>query len=449
MPIGSEFLQSSHLILRTITTTEGQMSQITVNRIPRALRGLLQVYEHSCDKNAPVQDPHVRTFLHKQSHQHQLFIRNKIHQNRINLSYTDFPPLQHRLVRPLFLNRFQYDKLESYGIDDLFKPEYNKPITATLDPEVKLPRIVSSRNTSINRYPPYHANMLKSLAAHFSPRKHVPRILTYQNIYKWFHRLLTYTPVVIILRQPQRLLSNGSISQINFPYSNLAYQVNELKKPLEKVLDITRSYHLTQLVDSDILELAIKSKLEFTKNELLQHKDPFAINWARYGSMHDKLCKILSTSKDVKLLRNNEITEEDPQAIFNDDYMNSTLKLLETNHVSDFFPYDLGYNDYHILTIESPILNQDHTEMMNLLLSISDFEVLAVRLDLNNPLISDSLADKSDKPEPAEGYQQMLDSIHKPPVSNVDKLVEFFGEIGLTQADYGFDRDCIYLSRDS
>lgn len=438
------------------------MSQITVNRLPGYVRRLLQVYERCGEQNHQYHDPSVRIHLQKQSDQHRLFIRHKILQKRINLSNTDFPPLQKRLVLPMFLKQFSYDYLENHGIDDLFRPEYNQldshKLSATdfehqqpssIETAPILPRIVSARNISINRYSPYQANLIKSLAAYFSPRRHVPNVLSYNNIFTWFQRLLSYTPVVIILRQPQRLFSEASINQVNYPYSNLQYQVEQLSQGFGNSDENlgTRAYHLTELVDTDILSLALKSKLDYDYNMLIAGTNHSKLNWPKYGLFHDKLSQLLHSCKQVTLLHKEKPYEGDPNKAFTQDYIDSTMKFVEDNLVSDVFPFDLAYNDYFILTIESAILHANHDDLMKLILDMSEFDVCAVRLDLNNPLLQKSLkySTSTNNTDSNSDYQHLLQSIHKPPTSNVDKLIQSFAELGLTNVSHGINRDSLYL----
>lgn len=60
--------------------------------------------------------------------------------------------------------------------------------------------------------------------------------------------------------------------------------------------------------------------------------------------------------------------------------MREVGRLVDDGTLFEQFPYDLCYNEIFALTIESPVLTDDHLKLLGLLASQKNFEIMAVRV---------------------------------------------------------------------
>ncbi|EGV60681.1 hypothetical protein CANTEDRAFT_96125 [Yamadazyma tenuis ATCC 10573] len=283
--------------------------------------------------------------------------------------------------------------------------------------------------------------MANSFAAHFSPRQFIPNSVTHRNIFRWYQRLLQYSPVTIFLKQKNRLLSESSTSQINFPYRNLKYQI----KALSSKHGSKRSYHLTELIYYDTLSLAIRSRERgYTETK------PRIKDWPSINIEHDELCNKLSSSKDIEILHKGTRFEGPESDIFEQFPVKETIGELEQTSIADVFPYDVSFNDLYILTIEAPVLGDSHEELMRILrASESEFQIFAVRLDLTQQLLLSSFK-SSMKPSVQKNvdykYDDLLEIAKNAKLhSNIDDLIQFFAEQGSTRVALNKAQDSLYL----
>lgn len=410
------------------------MSQITVNRLPSHIKQLFNVYKRCHDYMESINSFRIKHHLLKLSSHHSSFTNSNIIHNTLDLNTSDYPPLKKSLIQPMFLQPL--DPIESLSVDEILRPKYK---------QMCLPRrIPSSRTTAVARYTPYHANLLKSFAAYYSPNLSVPATASHKNIFTWFRRLLDNTPIIVFLRQENRLFSDSCMNQLNLPLN----QLHDKIKVLDQQYNTTRSYHLTSLVDFDLLELAIKSDADFTSSQS-QGQDPFtSVPWALYIDHSNVLCDELKLAKGIQVLENEQLVNEF-QHLENYD-LHQVYKDMEVNPVRDVFPYDVSFHDLFILTVEKPVLELDHRQLMNILDGAEGFEIFAVLFNTKDPVITESFEShignlvKKDSNYNYEDLLKIAKSTHRH--EYLDQLIKYFAEHGLSNVQRDGN---IYLTRDN
>lgn len=403
----------------------------------------MTLYERTTSYNSAIPDIAVkRNLINTKTDRYQMYLTNQLI-TRKTLASDRFPKPVRELVRPLFSEPMIYDDLENLSVNDLFKNEFKNKIS--LDNDNRLPRILSDSHITNKNFTDYQAQIIKSLAAYYTPHSYVPDVLNLKKVYQWYHRLLTYSPIILFFKQKNRLFSNPSLHQINFPYLRLFEEIENLKS---KHSDVSRSYHLTELSDIDILQLAIKSQLQFTQNDSYIHNfDPQEIDWASINKIPDKLCHSLYTNKEIDIINNDFSVYNDlPDNIFTTHSMKGLLNPTRIDKIPEIFPYDLVYNDYFILSIEPPILNTDHTALTNILNNFSDdFTCFSARLNLSNTEIKQFFQSKSKDTSRNNGtYEELLNAASNNP-SHIEILTKRLAENGLTKVETGCHKNCIYL----
>lgn len=279
----------------------------------------------------------------------------------------DFPPLIGQLVAPIFRNR------------------KSEAILGLLNEDQLGGSLISSRNHSFKHFTDYQARILLSFASSLSPYKQVPLVKSSVNSFKWYQRLLRKSPIIFFLKQKKTLMSESSLLSQNPSYEELRMGIADLAAKYaksEEYFKRTKNYYLTDLASSDLFRLAISS-----------HQ-----NNALTSGMHstsfdqDKLCDEISRVQKPKVIDSNgqEIDHITLETFCRDNPLEVLRGKLATmngiNDVHTFFPFDIAYNDVYLLTIEPPVIEDEHDDLLRFIHCQAEFEVFAVRIASNFPM---------------------------------------------------------------
>lgn len=433
------------------------MSHATTQRLPLHVQNFIKLYEKLHTSKFKIKDIRARSYLQSQSFNNARFMQSQI-LNGIDLASSTLPPIHKQMLGPLF-EKFKYDELESYSTEELFKPQFRPIATGkqmTTEDLQQLPddilrsyterksRIMSNDTKTSTHTSKFQAKIMKGLSAYYQPLTSIPNTQFHSNILRWYLRLLNYTPIILILKQKRHLYSDDSINGINISYSNLKQAINQLTIKYEN----SRSYHLTELTDIDIFQLAVKSQQEFLLDELNSSSLNTDINWDKCLDIEDSLCSNLFREKNIEVLRNDQPFTDSVDTIFKIYNIDNIVADLDFDELTNIFPFDLAFNEYFILTIENDILHNNHHQMIQALKGVPDIELLSVRLDTSSPLVTNALESR-DMFESDSWHQQITtddsnkqqETVHK---SSIDSLFDEFIELGMAKVNKG-SNNCIYL----
>lgn len=189
----------------------------------------------------------------------------------------------------------------------------------------------------------------------------------------------------------------------------------------------TRTYHFSDLFTYDLFNLAIKS--EQVKKDDLQD-----IKWSEIDKVSDPLVNSMNSEKYKFINSRGEEVEENEVKEYIEAEGVEKLKTTE-------FPYDLEYNNFHILTIEEPVIKENHQELFNLVEN-SEFEVVGARLSLENDFINDFITNFFNKSEDRGNYDSL---IKEGKSTNMELTMKRLGELGLIRVENGCNKNCLYL----
>lgn len=436
------------------------MSYRTLSRLPKHILHIFKIYERASNHILPYTNPRIRNYLQKSSEDYSNFQRNQLLTNNSStgkFNSNDFPPILSSLIEPIFKDKLKLGPLEEMTTEEIFKySQYEKDEVGKSVSTTDLAPISSTYNRTSKNFTDYQAQIATSFASYFTPYHSMPNSVGMKRSFQWYQRLLANTPIIFILRQTNRLLSESSLSQINKPLADLKQSIASLLNSLINK-DIynddknIRNYHLTDLTTVDIFSLAIKSQLHFQSDKEFE-KQYLMADWNYYDGISDKLCDTLLSAKSVKLTdKSFNPVNINPEELVSKFPLHRVFRDLENTDVRDAFPYDIKYHDYYLLTIENPIIHEDHAALLNILNEYKDnFEVAAVRLGTNNESISQFISHEMHSKGPDtvsyDGLLQIAKSSHNTQIeSHMDTLMKGLGELGLVKVEEGSSKNCIYL----
>lgn len=400
------------------------MSHQLLSRIPLELQHCFRIYEFLSKKFQRVRDREAYSFF-RQTAPFGAVQRNwrmNVAKSEI-LNPSDFPPIIGELIAPIFRDPLQN------GTDSALL----QSVTESL---------ISSRNHTFRHFSDYQAKMLLSFASSLNPCEQVLPVKSALNSFKWYQHLLSLAPVTIFLKQEQNMMSEPSLLFKNTPFENLRDGILLLSSKYNdaQTHDMrVRNYYLTDLVSSDLFGHAIISRVPNSKN----------LTEVDMALTEDQLYKkILSLQKPIvtdvegretgiKSLKS--MVEDYPMRTFD----KSFLEIVEPNQALNYFPYNVNYNDIFLLKIESPVINDDHNDVLQFIKSQSDFEVFAVRVssDFTKMLEADNEEDRPVNPT----YDDLLHWTQKRRKTGPSGLMQAFSEWGLVEVYDSISRDSLYL----
>lgn len=428
------------------------MSRHTLVRIPQGIQHILRVYELALMRLAPYQNATVRDHLQKTSAHYSVLNRELLQKLKsggsVKFHVHDFPPVVGKIIAPIFQESLKQDKLDLMPVDQLLpEPESTKSESQVF---------ISERNHMAKSFTDHQAKIIASFASACSPLSGIPPVKSIVKSFQWYQKLLRKTPVIIFLKQKQRLMSDTNLHSLNRPLNDLTKSIANVasKYNNDESLDKRiRNYHLTDLNTTDIFELAVVC--EGTEGKVSDVTDPFF--WLMHRNVNDKLCKVLNMFQMPQVIDKNgnlaTLTRDtrNKYALRN---IRQKLEDADLSELSEIFPYDIIYNDLFMLTIEALVIQDDHLPLLQLLENQTDFEVVAVRISLNNNLLADiSKLSKTSEKRLSSGtsYEQLLKMAEQSRLPNqketntFNALLEKLGQLGLVEVEEGRSKSSMYL----
>jgi hypothetical protein len=329
------------------------------------------------------------------------------------------------------------DPLESLKPYELFKVP------------VEQDSIDSESHKTVKRYTDYEAKVIQTLQSHFDGHG-VPTSLPLQRAFKWYIRLLQSTPLFLVLRQDNRLFSDSSLQQINYPIEKLKHEVNQLGLEYStKSPDMTRTYHLADLSNTDIFTTAITTQNYFDTANIDQSLAQF--DWSHIPPVEDKLIDAINQNKCVDIVdkTGSKGSEDEINKFWKKNPLQQLLRTIELDDSNDKFPFDLQMSTFYLLCIEQPIIESDHTKIFDLI-DNSTLEVVGARISLTNPHINKFFRQDITTETVSHNlnYNELLKIAEKSHHRNTNPLeatMERMGELGLTEVEKGCHNNSIYL----
>lgn len=416
------------------------MSRHILSRIPPKLRDIFRVYEclSKAYRNAQIMEikDHLRNTGPAMFMQHLWRMNVTNEHDKIHNS-ADFPPLISELISPLFEER------ESKSLKVYFN-------------DLDSGSLISSRNHSFKHFTDYQAKILLNFASALSPYTHVPQARSTINSFRWYKRLLANTPMIFFLKQKQKLMSEHSLLSCNPPYEMLRAGITELSGKYSNSEDYvkrTKNYYFTDLASSDLFRIALASSEDSYLHSL----------GSKMSYSNDKLCEQISVlQKPLVVDKHGVEVEEDELAAFMDTLPRTSLadevaKINIFDDVHGFFPYDVVYNDVYMITIEPPIIEDRHDELLQFIRSQDDFDVFAIRLSSRFPLskpFEQLLTNTNNMTKNFNAtYEDLLTwaqthhESENSKESGVSHLIRTIGEWGLVEVAESSDGDSLYLTK--
>lgn len=416
------------------------MSKHTVSRIPSHVLQILRTYELVSTKTSSYRDKYINEYIKTSNSGYQHFHRSKLFRHN-EYREKDFSYIERKHVGILFEKRLDLGDIESLSTQDIF----TSPKTLTMEDPI-YPNYFNTPKQSTD----YYAKLLTLFASHYTPYVSVPPVETVINSFRWYLKLLSNTPVFFVLRQRNRLFSDSSLNQLNKPLSDLKESVRKLGNAFVSGVNddtATRNYHLTDLATTDLLQVAIKNNERFmgieigTFEEIMQ-----SINWAEYHKKSDSLIEAIA-GKEIMVTDSqlNKIERDQLERLIQIQYFDKALKKAQKGRLMSF-PYDIKYDELYLLTIENTILDQDHSAFLLMLEKSSDFEIIAVRLSLQHPLIYNFFRESIDLSKKPSNYTELLHAAQQPSkINNFSNFMKGLGRLSLVNVEESCDIHSMYL----
>lgn len=406
------------------------MSRQTLSRIPKEINHIFKVYETASQVYRPYDDKLVSQFVDKTSLYYEMFNRRKLLSTSGKtpiFNPLDFPPVTRDIVLKVFELPLQLEKKLTLPLD---------PAGETRNDISEYQPIYSEWHKTAKNFSDYQARVLSQFASYYSPLKEATGPISQKSM-DWYGKLLAHTPVIFFLRQKQRLMAESSLRGINYPLEALRSKLELVCTPYATDRNIDkriRNYHLTNLVSTDIFKLAVAKETISGQND------------------EDKLCKYLCDLHKPEVLPGND---QDIVTKYPLHQIESTL--LETDAISrlpEIFPYDIKYNDLYMLTIERPVLRDNHHALLELVGNQEHFEVVATRLlrveALETELETEPEPETSTQDVPT--YEQLLKWAEKQhtttTLNHVTQILEQIGEWGLVAVEENSSSSAFYVFRE-
>lgn len=395
------------------------MSLHTFGRLPPEVRRVFRAYEAASNALVPVSAA-VRTHLRKTSAHNEQFGRTKLARGKGPVfSRLDFAPVVGDLVAPMFAQPLQIDAridAQASVVDDL---------------------AVLERNHAPRHLTDHQARLVAGLAAYYTPGG--AELPAAQRSLAWFRRLLDLTPYIFFFRQRQRLMAPHSLAEENLPYEEFRERVERARAPYAgaEMDKRVRNYHLTNLLQTDLFAMAVEEAAADARREA---EGESALPEAKGSDANSDRTGGISTSEgdrgngkgeatgdsraesDVEAARTSEsaatgtagagttgtgittgttgssttgssttgtepgtgTTEITGTAPASADALavagDKLCRLLRTLQAPRLTDLDLYYSDLYMLTIEAPVVHDNHSALLDAIAQPSELELCAVRL---------------------------------------------------------------------
>lgn len=383
------------------------MSRHTLSRLPEGVAHVFRIYQNVGSAFSPLQNNETAQYLHLGESRFHMLNRAKL-SGSLNTSgpvfdSANFTPIMSQILAPVFDGPLRLED-DDISVENITQSSSQSPI-------------VSERHRSIRHFTDYQAKVLLTFASAFSPYSVLPRANSAFKSFVWYQRLLLNSPIIFFLKQRQTLLSESSVLFRNHALEQLKSSISAISAPYNTSVQRDqriRNYHLTDLVSTDIFKLATlaESKRRVPLEELSSSSF-----WKNFP-LDNKLSQELLNAQKPVLVDTNNISQS--PAVLNDIPnrfpMRKMLREIESiesiDQIKSVFPFDMVYNDIYILTIEHPILQENHSPVIELLEKLKDFEVIAVRVSSQISDMRDSvIGEESSIEEPTAKFDATYEEL--------------------------------------
>lgn len=336
----------------------------------------------------------------------------------------DFPPMIGELVAPIFGSHNESE---------------HHPFSANRNSHKSS---VSCRNHSFKHFTDNQAKILLSFASTLNPYHQVPSVKHLVKSFEWYKRTLTQAPVILFLAQKQELMSENSLYSINPSFETLRNGIARLASEYSEPGAHRHSYHLADLTTSDIFRLALSS---ISKS----HGAPSLDGDKLYEQiLKRQIPKVLDCQhEELPISSLGSLLQQYPVTYFNEKFS----KVNEPKEAHELFLSSVAYQDIYMLSIEYPVIEETHRELLKFIESQSDFEVFAVRLTSEFPFVeSTSSGEVEDATRNINAtYDDLMKWVHirhkkDRELSGPSELMRAFGNWGLVEVSEAAP-DCFYL----
>lgn len=349
------------------------MSRHTITRIPSDIQNIFRIYEHACNKFGTVQNLLIRRHLQRAGPYYDRFSRSKLlRQDNHHVIYhpSDFEPVVAEVIAPIFTEPIKLEDNDQFHSRERQTKLHDNAL-------------VSEKNISSKQFTDHQAKILSLLASYYSPLSRLPPLKVAFKSFMWYQRLLANTPIMFFLRQKQRLMSDPSLRSANLPLRKFTDDLTKLTSKYinEPTLDKrVRNYHMTLLTTTDLLDLALKTEAQGDLQDENLFADAF---WETFENANDPLSGRL---REYQLPYVSDHDGNHPLSGAKSFLVTEVIRSLDTiddpREYLSAFPFDLSYHELFVLTIEAPVIDEDHSELLNLLERHTGLEVCAVRLSV-------------------------------------------------------------------
>lgn len=352
------------------------MSRYTWDRIPQALCHPLHIYQAVCQLRIPFPDGLVRNFVHRRADGYEYFHKSKLQHHSMNRKH--FEPMVAEVLEPITRNPLPLDDVEALSVDDIMaRAGFDMSPTDAL---------ISGKALLAKNSSDFQAHIISSFAATCSPFESLPAARGATKSFHWSRKLLRSTPIILFLRQKQRLLAESTFLQVNLPLKDFQEQIEAAalkyrrsSLPKQEI----RNYHLTNMATTDLFRLASLSLNE--KDVKDWHDVEF---WRKLQGPEPLSDRLMEIQKPCLYKGKVEV---DLTEVIEKDYPFVPLqkKILNLDGLDlGGYPYDVHYSDLYILTIEEPVIQDNHAPLLDVLELNEEIEVVAARLNLHFPEVN-------------------------------------------------------------
>lgn len=350
-----------------------------------------------------------------------------------------FEPMVAEVLEPITRNPLPLDDVEALSVDDIMaKAGFDMSPTEALISE----KALQTKNSS-----DFQAHIISSFAATCSPFQSLPPARGATKSFHWYRKLLRSTPIILFLRQKQRLLAEPTLLQVNLPLEEFRAQIEAAalkyrrsSLPKQEI----RNYHLTNMATTDLFRLASLSLDEKVKD---WHDVDF---WKKLQGPDPLSDRLMELQKPC-LFKGKVAVDLTEDIEKNYPFLPLQKKILNLGGLDlGGYPYDVHYSDMYILTIEEPVIRDNHGPLLDVLELNEEIEVVAARLNLHFPevngLLSRTLPQRIRNQ--SMNYNDLLQKAQnsdKASNSETASFLERLGHLGLVSVEVGVAKNSISI----
>lgn len=351
------------------------MSRHTLSRLPDELLHIFRIYQNASSQLLPAHGGRTSHSVKSSGPQYHMLNRAKLSGSLKTsgpvYNAADFSPIMAQIAAPIFSEPLVLEE------DNISVPQHGHHYINSA--------IVSERNHTSKHFTEYQAKILSGFASACYPMLPLPRRRSSLKSFYWYQKLLVNSPIIFFLKQKQSLFSESSCLGTNEPLDILKNAVKALGSAYEDSAlrdQRVRNYHLTDLVTTDIFKLAAlaegKSSVDIDDLTGNSFWKGLPLDTRLSRTLRETQAPVLVDERGVA--QPDEILKLIPE---NYSFRKLTPKLKDLDNYGELksiFPYDVAYNDIYLLTIEHPVIMEDHTSLIDLLERQKEFEIVAVRV---------------------------------------------------------------------